>query len=316
MKFYIFEKKSVSYKRFKFLRPKFFIWAFVIQTCLAVSLLFIITTFYNTPKEVKYQNDISYLLTEFDNVNQRLIETEGILQQVIENDSIIYKSIFDVSDITKNEFEVYYDGGGVNDYKEIVEYTHQKLSEINVKASKELYSLDKLVRTAVDHQEMLTHIPAIQPIDNKDLKRTASGWGYRIHPIYKIRKFHFGLDFTAKTGTPIYSTADGRIQYIIKSTEKASQGYGNLIIVDHGYGYRTLYAHMNKFNVKVGQEVKRGEVIGFVGNTGLSTGPHLHYEVIINGRKVDPIHYLFNDLSPEEYHRIIEISNNIKKSYD
>jgi murein DD-endopeptidase MepM/ murein hydrolase activator NlpD len=316
MKFYTYQKDSVSYRRFKFLRPKFLIYFLLIQICIAVGLLFSISTFYDTPKEKKLKEDISYLLHEFDEVNQRIIESETVLQQIKEHDSIIYKSIFDVEDITKKDFEVYYDDLTMNDYSDIVQKTNQRLSILDKELAKELYSLDKLVIKAYNHQEMLTHIPAIQPIDNKDLKRTASGWGYRIHPIYKIRKFHYGLDFTAKTGTPIYATGDGTIQHTISHTSRASQGYGNLIIIDHGYGYRTLYAHMSKFNVSVGQEVKRGEVIGFVGNTGLSTGPHLHYEVIKNGRKVNPVHYLFHDLTPEEYQRIVEISSKIKKSYD
>lgn len=316
MKFYTYQKESVSYKRFKFLRLKYLVYFLIIQICIAVGLLFTISTFYNTPKEKKLKEDVSYLLHEFDQVNQRVIESEVILQQIKEHDSIIYKSIFDISDIATKEFEVYYDNMNINDYDSIVNLTNERISRLDQESAKELYTLNTLVKTAYSHQDMMTHIPAIQPIDNKDLKRTASGWGWRIHPIYKIRKFHYGLDFTARTGTPIYSTADGTIQYVIKSTEKASHGYGNLIIVDHGYGYRTLYAHLNKFNVKVGQEVKRGEVIGFVGNTGLSTGPHLHYEVIKDGRKVNPVHYLFNDLTPEEYQKIVEISNSIKKSYD
>jgi len=163
---------------------------------------------------------------------------------------------------------------------------------------------------------MLTHLPAIQPIDNKDLKRTASGWGMRIHPIYNIKKFHYGLDFTAPLGTPIYATGDGEIEYLILASDEASQGYGNLIIVNHGYGFRTLYAHLSKFNVKTKQKVKRGEIIGYVGNTGISTGPHLHYEVIKDGTKVNPVYYLFNSLTPEEYQKIIEISSSITKSYD
>ena len=316
MKFYTYEKDSLSYKKHKFFKWKYLLYFFIIQICISIFFLFLITSYYDTPKEKHFKNDISYLLHEFDKTNQRIIESEGLLQKIVENDSIIYKSIFDVSDITRNELDVYYDVDGNNDYKKIVEYTNQKLSILNQKAEKELYSLNKLMKEAYSHQEMVTHIPAIQPIDNKDLKRTASGWGWRIHPIYKIRKFHYGLDFTAPIGTPIYSTADGKIQYIIKATDKSSRGYGNLIIIDHGYGYRTLYAHMHKFSVKVGQEIKRGKIIGFVGNTGLSTGPHLHYEVIRNGRKVDPIHYLFNSLTPEEYQKIIKISNNIKKSYD
>jgi murein DD-endopeptidase MepM/ murein hydrolase activator NlpD len=316
MKFYTYQKETISYKRFKFLKAKFIILAFFIQIILSISLIFTISTFYDTHKEKKLKNDVSFLLHEFDLVNQRIIEADLILQEIKANDSIIYKSIFDIEDISQKDFEVYYDIEGANDYEQIVEYTNQKLSEIEANASRELYSLNNLVKTAYEHQEMLTHIPAIQPIDNKDLKRTASGWGFRIHPIYKIKKFHYGLDFTAPIGTPIYSTGDGTIQFIIKDTDKASQGYGNMIIVNHDYGYRTLYAHMSKFNVKSGQKVKRGEIIGYVGSTGLSTGPHLHYEVIKNEKKVDPIHYLFNSLTPEEYHRIIEISNSIKKSYD
>ena len=316
MKFYIYQNKSVFYKRFRFLKLKIIIWALIIQVCISIVLLFTVSTFYDTPKEKKFKKDISYLLYEFDKVNQRVIESDGILQKVIENDSIIYRSIFETIDITKNEFDVYYENDELNDYSTVVEKTNQRISKLNQDISKELYSLNKLVKDVYSHQEMLTHIPAIQPIDNKDLKRTAAGWGYRIHPIYKIRRFHYGLDFTAPTGTLIYSTGDGKIQYVIKSTSRASRGYGNLIIIDHGYGYKTLYAHIHKFNVKVGQEVKRGEIIGFVGNTGLSTGPHLHYEVIKNQRKVDPIYYLFNSLTPEEYQRIIQISNSIKKSYD
>lgn len=281
-----------------------------------MTLLFTISTFYDTPKEKKLKKDVSYLLNEFQEINQRVIESETILRQVQDNDSIIYQSIFDVSEITGKELETYYDGGDLSDYASIVDSTNQRISRLDRKLDKELFFLNNLVKTAYSHQDMLTHIPAIQPIDNKDLKRTASGWGWRIHPIYNIRKFHYGLDFTARSGTPIYSTADGKIQFVIKDTEKASQGYGNLIIIDHGYGYRTLYAHISKFNVKAGDEVKRGQTIGFVGNTGISTGPHLHYEVIKDGKKVNPVYYLFNDLTPEEYQKIIQISNSITKSYD
>jgi len=316
MKLYTYHRKSVSYRRYKLFRPKFLVYFLLIQICLAAGLLFTISTFYDTPKEKKLKEDISYLIHEFDEVNQRLIHSDAILQQIKENDSIIYQSIFDVEDLAGKQFEVYYDDPEDNDYSGIVSATNERLSRLDQRLDKELYRLNSLMRTAIYHEEMLTHIPAIQPIDNDDLKRTASGWGFRIHPVYKIRKFHYGLDFSAKTGTPIYTTADGTIQHVIKATDKASKGYGNFIIVDHGYGYRTLYAHMNGFNVQRGDEVKRGDIIGFVGNTGVSTGPHLHYEVIKNGRKVNPVHYLFNDLTPEEYHRIVEISSSIKKSYD
>jgi len=316
VKFFIFDKGSVSYIRFRFLRRKFLIPFVVLQLAISVSLLFTISTYYDTLKEKKLQNEISYLLDEFDQVNQRIIQSELILNQIRENDSIIYKSIFDISDVTGRKFEVYYDNDSLTDYSGLVEETNQRLSTLDAGMEQENYELKKLIYKAEIHQDMLIHVPAIQPIDNKDLKRTASGWGFRIHPIYKIKKFHYGIDFTAKVGTPIYSTGKGKIAYVIPHTSKDSKGYGNLIIIDHGYGYRTLYAHMNKFNVKVGDEVERGDIIGYVGNTGLSTGPHLHYEVIRYGQKVNPVNYFFNDLTPEEYQRIVKISNSIKKSYD
>jgi murein DD-endopeptidase MepM/ murein hydrolase activator NlpD len=159
---------------------------------------------------------------------------------------------------------------------------------------------------------MLASIPAIQPIANKDLERTASGWGYRIHPIYKIKKFHYGIDFTAPTGTEIYVTGDG----VVEQIESSHRGYGNSVIVNHGFGIKTLYAHMDRFNIKQGQKVKRGDVIGFVGNSGLSTAPHLHYEVLRTGEKVNPINYFFNDLTADEYDRMIELSMQPGQSFD
>lgn len=174
-------------------------------------------------------------------------------------------------------------------------------------------SFDELISLASEKEEMLRSIPAIMPISNKDLTRTASGWGYRIHPIYKIRRFHYGMDFTAPTGTEVYSTGDGTIAGI----KSSKRGLGNHIIIDHGFGYQTVYAHLDRFNkLRVGQKVKRGDVIGFVGSTGLSTAPHLHYEVHLNGKKVDPVNYYFNDLSPEEYERMIELSMRSGQSFD
>jgi len=316
MKFYTYQKDTVSYQRYKFFRLKFIIPFLLFQSVIAFIVFILIATFYTTPKEKILKQDVAYLLYEFDNVNKRMIETEATLEQIKQNDSIIYQSLFDVNTIAKKELNVYYEDLEGNKYSQMVELTNQKLSELSARLAKELYRLDGMVKTAYSHQEMLTHLPAIQPIDNKDLKRTASGWGMRIHPVYNIQKFHYGLDFTAPTGTSIYSTGDGVVEYAIPYTSKDSQGYGNVMIINHGYGYRTLYAHMNKFKAKIGQQVKRGEIIGYVGNTGISTGPHLHYEVIKDGQKVNPIYYLFNSLTPEEYQKIIEISNSITKSYD
>jgi murein DD-endopeptidase MepM/ murein hydrolase activator NlpD len=316
MKFYTYEKENLSFQSFKIFTFKRFIYLLLIEIIISFALIFIISNFYNTPKEKKLKGEISYLVREFDELNQRMIESDMILEKIIQKDSIIYRSIFNIDDINSKKLESYYDSESDNNYSEIVEETHEKLLILKSKLDKEAFMMKELVKEAYSHQEMLNRIPAIQPIDNKDLRRTASGWGYRIHPIYKIRKFHYGIDFTARIGTPIYSTGQGKIEYLIPHHSKSSKGYGNLIIIDHGYGYKTLYAHLSKFNVKKGQKVKRGDVIGYVGSTGLSTGPHLHYEVIKNGRKVNPIHYFFNDLSPEEYQEIIKISSSIQKSYD
>ena len=159
---------------------------------------------------------------------------------------------------------------------------------------------------------MLAALPAIQPVSNKNLSRIASGYGYRIHPIYKTRKLHTGMDFSAKSGTPIYATGDGKILKVRKSR----RGYGNHVIIDHGYGYKTLYAHMKKYIVQKGQKVKRGEVIGYVGNTGTSVAPHLHYEVIKDSKKIDPANFYYNDLTPDEYEKMLEISSQNNQSFD
>ena len=155
-------------------------------------------------------------------------------------------------------------------------------------------------------------MPAIQPVSNKDLSRMASGYGYRIHPIYKTNKFHAGMDFSAKSGTPIYATGDG----IIHKVRRSKRGYGNHVIIDHGFGYKTLYAHMSKYTVARGQRIKRGDVIGYVGSTGTSVAPHLHYEVHKDGKKINPVNFYYNDLTPAQYEKMLEISCQNNQSFD
>ena len=175
--------------------------------------------------------------------------------------------------------------------------------------TKQLYvqsnSLEELISLAKNQEERSRCIPAIQPIANKDLKRTASGYGMRIDPIYRTPHFHSGMDFSAKVGTEIYATGDGVVTYAAWK-----QGYGNCVIINHGHGFQTLYGHMSKYRVRVGKKVKRGEVIGEVGNTGKSTGPHLHYEVIVRGKYDNPAKYYYMDLTPEEYDQMIQIAEN------
>jgi len=192
----------------------------------------------------------------------------------------------------------------------------QKTAKRLDKLSKQLYvqskSYDQIINKAEKHEEMIASIPAIQPISNKDLTRTASGYGWRIHPIYKIKKFHDGMDFTAPTGTKVYATGEG----VVETVKSSYRGYGKRVVIDHGFGYKTRYAHLNSFNVRQGQKVSRGDVVGYVGNSGLSTAPHLHYEVLKNNETVNPVHYYFNELSPEQYRKMIFISSNSGQSFD
>jgi murein DD-endopeptidase MepM/ murein hydrolase activator NlpD len=173
-------------------------------------------------------------------------------------------------------------------------------------------SFDEVISLAKNKTQMLASIPAIQPIANEKLTRIASGFNYRIHPIYKIKHFHTGIDFAAPRGTDIFATGDG----VVRVVDRESRGYGFHIVIDHGFGYQTLYGHMSKFSVQLGQKVKRGDVIGEVGSTGTSTAPHLHYEVIKNGEKINPINFFFNDLSPEEYDKVIDLSTQSNQSFD
>jgi len=165
---------------------------------------------------------------------------------------------------------------------------------------------------AINKEKFIASMPAIMPISNKSLKATASGWGFRIHPIYRIKQFHYGMDFTAPIGTNVYATGDG----VVKDVQSIGSGYGRWILIDHDFGFNTLYAHLSGFNVKIGDQVKRGSVIGYVGNTGSSTGPHLHYEVHKSGKPVNPQYYYLKDLNAQEYERMVDISSNIGQTFD
>ena len=190
--------------------------------------------------------------------------------------------------------------------------TTRKLDKI----SKELYvqskSFDEIMKLANNKKEMLASIPAIQPISNKKLKMIASGFGHRIDPVYKTIKFHEGIDFTAAIGTPIYATGNG----VVTAASMDKGGYGNCVVINHGFGYQSLYGHCSRLNVRPGQKVNRGDIIGFVGSTGKSTGPHVHYEVIKGGSKINPINFFYNDLNAAEYDEVLTISSQSNQSFD
>ena len=318
---YKFNPESLSYSRIeitfrqKVLKVIGYSMVFIVISIIGVLFY---TFLFDSPevKGLKRQN--SELLVSVELFNKQLDKITMTLQDMQRRDDNLYRTIFEAEPLNSSVREA--GVGGADRYDELqkmadpklVTQTAKRLDKITRKIVIQSKSYDELTRMAMSKEKMLASIPAIQPISNKDLTRTASGWGFRIHPIYKIRKFHYGIDFTAPTGIEVYATGDGTIERI----ESSQRGYGNCIIVDHGYGMKTLYGHLSGFTVKQGQKVNRGDVIAFVGNTGLSTSPHLHYEVFRNGEKVNPINYFFNDLTAEEYDKMIEISMSMGQTFD
>ena len=318
---YYYDTKTLSYKRIELsglnkLKRLFYFLIGSAFTGLIMVIIFF--QFFDSPKEKRLNREIDILTSQYEIVDDKLRQVELVLDDVQNRDDNIYRVIFEADPIPKSIRKAGY--GGVNRYENLKGFNNSELvintSEKVDQISKQLYiqskSFDDIIELAKNKTDMLAALPAIQPVSNKNLSRMASGYGYRIHPIYKTRKLHTGMDFSAKTGTPIYATGDGKISKVRRSR----RGYGNHVIIDHGYGYKTLYAHMKKYAVKKGQKVKRGEVIGYVGSTGTSVAPHLHYEVHKDGRKINPVNFYFNDLNPEEYEKMLEISSQNNQSFD
>ncbi|MCF6357251.1 MAG: M23 family metallopeptidase [Draconibacterium sp.] len=288
---------------------------------LALIIAVLVINAYETPKTKSLRRENQRLLTQYELMDKDLGKIESVLEELQNRDDNIYRVIFESEPIPSSVRKAGF--GGVNKYShlesmdnsELVVSTARKLDKLSKEAYIQSKSYDDVLNMALNKEKMLAAFPAIQPIANKDLKRTASGWGYRIHPIFKVRKMHYGMDFTAPVGTPVYATGNGKVVEV-KGSKRSRSGFGLEIMIDHGYGYETLYGHLNAFNVKRGQKVKRGDIIAFVGNTGGSTAPHLHYEVHKNGKKVNPAYYYYKDLTPQEYDKMIAISTNIGQSLD
>ncbi|MFS8615783.1 MAG: M23 family metallopeptidase [Solitalea sp.] len=308
-----YEKVEVSISR-KAYRVVGFFAAVAVFSAIIISIAY---SYLDSPKEKRLKREISQLELQYDILQSRMQQMEVVLNDLQDRDNNIYRVVFEAEPIP---LEVRQAGfGGVNRHKHLENYDYAKLmtstTEKLEQLSRQLYvqskSYDFLVNAARDKHEMLASVPAIQPISNKELKRAASGYGMRIHPIYKTKKMHYGMDFTAPRGTEIYATGDG----VIRKAE-ADRGFGNHVVIQHGFGYESLYGHMSKILVKPGQKVKRGQVIGLVGNSGSSTAPHVHYEVHKNGKPVNPVHFYFNDLTPEEYQQMLQISSQANQSFD
>ena len=272
----------------------------------------------NTPSEVAQKRTIQNYELQFDILNKKLSQLESVVANVEERDNNLYRVYFEASPIP--EEQRYAGFGGVNRYRDLEGYDN---SELIINTTKRLdiltkqtvvqsRSLEEIESLAKNKASLIEAIPTIQPIKNKDLTRVASGYGYRIDPFTKIRRFHYGMDFTAKRGTPIYATGNG----IVKRADNRSSGYGKHIRIDHGFGYVSLYAHLSKYKVRRGQKVKRGDIIGYVGNSGRSVGPHLHYEILKDNKKINPLNFYYGNLSAQEYEALLTQSNQENQSMD
>ena len=280
---------------------------------MAVGLLLLYSSYFESPKELILKNEVKELEFYYSNLQKEVKNLDLILADMEHRDDNIYRAVLGAEPIEKTIRES--GVGGSDRYEDIKnkDIIHEefiiKLNESVDKLRRKVYiesrSQDDVVQLADKKEKLFAAIPAIQPVSNKELIALASGFGLRIHPVYKVKKMHTGIDFAASIGTPIYATADGNVDKV----DISFSGYGKMVEIDHGFGYRTRYAHMHGFTVHTGQHVKRGELIGYVGNTGLSTAPHLHYEVFINGAQVNPVYYFFNDLNATDYERVIELAS-------
>ncbi len=312
---YYYDTETCKYERVKVSKWDitlnllgFFAVALVIASIIVLSR----DALFDSPKEAALKKENAELKLHFDLVDSEMDKVLGVLKALEERDDDIYRVITESEPIPSTVRSAGI--GGSERYKELLERgliqeelilnTLKKVDLLKKRMFIQSKSYDEIVELAKNKADLLASMPAIQPISNKELRRLASGYGMRMHPIQKIRKMHYGIDFTAPQGTPIYAVGNGKVIKVHKSFS----GYGNRVEIDHGYGFVTLYAHMSEFNVKVGQEVKRGEMIGLVGNTGSSTAPHVHYEIIKDGKKIDPAPYLFMDVTAEEYEKILELA--------
>ncbi len=284
-------------------------------------LVFVIVYFYETPRTKALMRENQELLSQYELMLKDLEKVENVLKDLQQRDDNIYRVIFETDPIPSTVRKAGF--GGTNKYSHLeslsnstlIIETARKLDILSKEAYIQSKSFDEVMKLAQKKEEMLACIPAIQPITNRNLKRTASGWGYRIHPIYKVRKMHYGMDFTAPVGTPVYATGNGKVTELAGTVSGFSE-FGRYVKINHGWGYETVYAHLSKYNVKEGQEIKRGDIIGYVGNSGASTAPHLHYEVHKDGQRVNPALYYFRDLTAEEFDKMIAISSNIGQTLD
>lgn len=276
------------------------------------------TNFINTPKELSLQREARNYELQFDLLNKKMEQVEHVLANIEDRDNNIYRLYFEANPIPDEQRNAGF--GGVNRYKslegfnnsEMISATTKRMDIIQKQMVVQSKSLDEITKLAAEKERLLAAIPAIQPISNEDVTRMASGYGWRSDPFTKARKMHFGMDFTAPKGTPVYATGDGTVT----RADSKSAGYGNHIRIDHGFGYISLYGHLSKYNVTSGRRVKRGDLIGFVGSTGRSEAPHLHYEIFKDDQRINPINFYYGSLTAEEFEDMLKTASQENQSLD
>ncbi|HPH84244.1 MAG TPA: M23 family metallopeptidase [Ferruginibacter sp.] len=309
-------EKLVTPLRVKLLRLFGFLSALLVSSAI---IIYLYNRFFPKPAEIEANRRYELLKENYTEINTKVKSLQEQMAALEKRDNEVYRSIFDANPLPDSarakliEQKKELDKVGKMDDNTLENDIAKQLNNIMARVTYQFQSYDAIAKLIKNQDVKLASIPAIQPVSNKQLNRIASGFGMRIDPVYGTPKMHKGLDFTASQGTPIYATGNGTI----KSSGFSESGYGNHVIINHGYGYETLYGHMVRIKARVGQKVKRGEVIGWVGSTGKSTGPHCHYEVHINGQEVDPVYFFYNDLNAEQYDRLLKIaSTGSAKSFD
>ena len=319
---YYYDTETCKYERIKVSK-----WDIVLNSLgfltisllLAVGLVFIFNKYFESPKEIILRKENSELMLHYDILDKELGDVKEMLSILEDRDDNVYRVIFEAEPIPDNVRSA--GTGGVEKYASLLDQgleqegmivsSYDRIDRLKRQMYIQTRSYDEVIQSALNKADMLAAMPAIQPITNKGLTRLASGFGYRIHPIYKVKKMHWGIDFSAPRGTPIYATGDGKVKTSRKSYLKT--GYGNQVEIDHGYGFVTKYAHMQTVAVKKGETIKRGQLVGYVGSSGGSTAPHVHYEIIKNGKKINPIQYIIN-VSDDEYRILHELASRENQS--
>jgi septal ring factor EnvC (AmiA/AmiB activator) len=321
VKKYFYNTKTLRFEKLEvpvqihLLRILGFISAALVTALIIVAIAF---SFLDSPKERQMRTDMQQMEDNYRLLQKQINRLGGSVSELEQRDNNIYRSIFEASPLPDSiRLGKEYSSIDWQQYKfksteELVSEVSKEIRALTHRIDMQKTSYDTLQQLVKSKEQMLACIPAIQPVSNKTLDHVASGFGYRIDPIYKTPKMHTGLDFAAAIGTPIYATADGSVE----SAGFDDGGYGMHVILNHGYGYQTLYGHMVRIKVRGREKVKRGQILGWVGSTGKSTGPHLHYEVIRNSQKINPVHYFFNDLSAADYERMVKIAAASNQSFD